>query len=161
MNPVGIHPVSSAEHMLNPTDIFVVAAHEDKAGQKEIAKAAKKAHVSPERMLYSTMINMYSVKSLVRIRSGNSLFTIAAIKNRTGYVQAYNGDTAENFAENIHQFILSARKMGFDFLFTMTKTTGIVSALKIAVKKIKDPEVKAGFNSVKGVFIMATGKKRD
>lgn len=161
MNPVGIHPVSSAEHMLNPTDIFVVAAHEDKAGQKEVAKAAKKAHVSPERMLYSAMINMYSVKSLVRVRSGNSLFTISALKNRIGYVQAYNGDTPENFAENMHQFILSARKMGFDFLFAMTKTPEIVSALKLAVKKIKDPDVKANLNSAKGVFIMATGKKRD
>ena len=78
MSGAGVHPVSSKEHMLNPTDIFAVAAHEDKSSQKVVEKAAKKAHVSTERMLYSVMIQEYSGKSLVRVRVGNTLFTIAA-----------------------------------------------------------------------------------
>jgi hypothetical protein len=156
-----IHPVSSAEHMLNPTDIFVVAAHEDKISQKAVAKAAKKAHVSPERMLYSTMIKMYSQKSLIRIRAGNSLFTIAAFEGRVGYVRAYNGDTAENYIENMHQFMESARKLGFDFLVALTHTPDMVRLLKLAARKLKDPAVKTHFESTKGIFVVSTGEKRD
>lgn len=161
MSAEGIHPVSSKEHMLNPTDIFVVAAHEDKVGQKAAAQAAKKAHITPERMLYSIMIQMYSQKALIRIRAGNTLFTIAAVEGRVGYVRSYNGDTVENYIENMHQFLESARKMGFDTLFAMTHSTEIVRVLKLAARKLKNPEVKTHFDSAHGVFAVSTGKKRD
>ena len=157
----GIHPVSSKEHMLNPTDIFVVAAYEDKAGQKAVEEGAKKAHVSTERMLYSMMIQMYSQPSLIRIRSGNTLFTIAAFEGRVGYVQAYNGDTAENYIENMHQFLESARKIGFDTLVTKTHSNEIVRLLKAAVRKMKNPAVKTKFDSAHGLFAVSTGEKRD
>jgi hypothetical protein len=161
MSAEGIHPVSSKEHMLNPTDIFVVAAHEDKYGQNAVAPGAKKAHVSPERMLYSTLVQEYSHKSLIRIRSGNTLFTIAAFEGRVGWVRSYNGDTAENYIENMHQFLVSARKIGFDHLFTFTHTPEIVRLLKVAARKMKDPDVKTHFDNAKGVFAFSTGKKRD
>ena len=160
MSTEGIHPVSSKEHMLNPTDIFVVAAHEDKAGQKAVEPSAKKAHVSIERMLYSLMIQMYSDKRLIRIRAGNTLFTIAAFEGRVGFVQAYNGDTAENYIENMHQFLESARKLGFDTIVTKTHTPEIVRLLKLAVRKMKDPAVKTHFDSAHGLFAVSTGEKR-
>lgn len=160
MNAAGIHPVSSKEHMLNPTDIFAVAAHDDKAGQKAVEPSARKAKVSTERMLYSLMIQMYSDKRLIRIRSGNTLFTIAAFKGRVGYVQAYNGDTAENYIENMHQFLASARKMGFDTIVTKTHTHDIVRLLKLATRKMKDPAVKTHFDSAHGLFAVSTGEKR-
>jgi hypothetical protein len=157
----GIHPVSSKEHMLNPTDIFVVAAHEDKVGQKAATPAAKKAHITPERMLYSIMIKMYSHEGLIRIRAGNTLFTIAAVEGRVGYVRSYNGDTVENYIENMHQFLESARKIGFDTLVAMTHSSEIVRVLKLAARKLKNPEVKTHFDSVYGVFAVSTGAKRD
>jgi hypothetical protein len=156
-----IHPVSSAEHMLEPTDIFVVAAHEDKAGQKALEKTAKKIGVTPERMLYSFMIKTYSGKNLIRIRAGNSLFTIAAAEGRIGFVQSYNGDTVQQYIENMHQFLESARKIGFDFLVAVTHTPEIVKILKLAVRKFKDPSVKTHFNSERGVFIVTTGERRN
>jgi hypothetical protein len=160
MTSKAIHPVSSKEHMLSPTDIFVVASHEDKASLKMMVKPAKKAHVSPERMLYSAMIKMYSNKALIRIRSGNTLFTIAAFEGRVGLVNAYNGDTAENYVSNMQEFLESSRKIGFDFLIAFTHTPEIVRLLKAAVRRSKDPEVKTHFNSQGGIFVVATGKKR-
>jgi len=160
MNDAGIHPVSSKEHMLNPTDIFAVAAHEDKYSQKVVEKAAKKGRVSTERMLYSVMIKEYSGKSLVRIRAGNTLFTIAAFEGRVGWVRSYNGDTADNLVNNMIEFMQSARKMGFDALFAMTHTPEIVRVLKLAAKKLNDPAIKTNFDSAKGLFAMSTGKKR-
>jgi hypothetical protein len=161
MSSTGIHSVSSKEHMLNPTDIFAVASHEDKYGQKAVTAGAKKAGISPERMLYSIMISEYSNKGLIRIRSGNTLFTIAAFKGRVGMARSYNGDTAENYIENMHQFLMSARKMGFDTLIAFTHTPEIVRLLKIATRKMKDPAVKTHFDSAKGIFTVSTGQKRD
>ena len=161
MSGAGVHPVSSKEHMLNPTDIFAVAAHEDKSSQKVVEKAAKKAHVSTERMLYSVMIQEYSDKALVRVRAGNTLFTIAAFEGRVGWVRSYNGDTADNLVNNMIEFMHSARKMGFDVLFAMTHTPEIVRVLKLAAKKLNDPAIKTNFDSAKGLFAMSTGKKRD
>lgn len=156
-----IRAVSSTEHMLEPSDIFAVAAHEDKAGQKALEKAAKKVGVTPERMLYSFMLKMYSEKNLIRIRAGNSLFTIAASEGRVGFVQSFNGDTVQQYVENMHQFMESARKIGFDFLVAVTHTPEIVKILKLAVRKSKDPAVKTHFNSERGVFIVSTGERRN
>ena len=160
MSMQGVHPVSSKEHMLNPTDIFVVAANEDKASQKVMEPAAKKAKVSVERMLYSVFIQDYSDKGLIRIRAGNTLFTIAAFEGRLGLVRSYNGDTAENFINNMHEFMLSARKLGFDFLFAQTHSPEIVRLLKVAARKFKSPDVKTYFDSEAGIFTMSTGEKR-
>ena len=160
MSATGIHPVSSKEHMLKPTDIFVVASHEDKFSQKLVEPAAKKAHVSPERMLYSVMIHEYSNQGLVRVRAGNTLFTIAAFEGRVGFVRSYNGDTAENFIENMVVFNQCARKMGFDTLVATVHTPEIVKLLKLAARKMKDPNVKTHFDSAHGVFSVSTGKKR-
>jgi len=156
----GIHPVDSKQHMLSPTDIFAVAAHDDKYGQKTLEEAAKKGHVSPERMLYAAMIKMYSNKGLIRIREGNTLFTIAAFEGRVGVVQSYNGDIAKNYIENMHQFMAAARKIGFDFLVAFPHTTEIVTMLKLAAKKMKDPEVKTHFDKDDSVFTVSTGKQR-
>ena len=161
MSLQGVHPVSSKEHMLNPTDIFAVAANEDKRSQRIVAAAAKKAHVTPVRMAYSMMIQEYSDKGLIRIRAGNTLFTIAAFEGRVGWVRSYNGDTADNLVNNMLEFMHSARKIGFDVLFAMTHTPEIVRVLKLAARKMNDPEVKTKFDSAKGVFAVSTGKKRD
>jgi len=160
MSVASIRPVSSKEHMLNPTDIFAVAAHEDKHSQKVVQKAAKKGRVSTERMLYSMMIKEYSDKALIRIRAGNTLFTIAAFEGRVGWVRSYNGDTADNLVNNMIEFMQSARKMGFDVLFAITHTPEIVRVLKMAAKKLNDPAIKTNFNSTNGLFAMSTGKKR-
>ena len=160
MSAEGIHPVDSKQHMLNPTDIFAVAAHDDKYGQKLVEEAAKKGHVSEERMLYSLFIKEYSNEGLIRIREGNTLFTIAALEGRVGFVRSYNGDTANNYIENMHQFMAAARKLGFDFLVAAAHTREIVTLLKLAAKKMKDPEVKTHFDKDDSIFTVRTGKQR-
>ena len=159
MNALGIHPVSSKEHMLEPTDIFAVAAHEDKAGIQMCAASAKKHHVSTERMLYSLMIKEYSDPRLIRIREGNTLFTIAAMPHRVGFIRGYNGDTAENYIENMIIFNQCARKLGFDILIAHT-SVDVVRALKIALKKHKVTGKKSNFDSSSNLFAITTGEPR-
>lgn len=159
MSTTGIHPVSSKEHMLKPTDIFVVAAHEYKAGIEACREAAKKAHVTPERMSYSIMIQEYSDPRLIRIREGNTLFTIAALPHRVGFVRSYNGDTAENFIENMVVFNQCARKMGFDVLVAHT-SPDVVRALKLALRRHKITGIKSHFDSAQNLFSITTGEPR-
>ena len=155
-----IHPVDSKQHMLNPADIFIVAAHEYKNGQKKLADAAKKAHVSPERMLYAVLVQEYSVKSLIRIREGNTLYTIAAVGERVGLVNIYDGDTDNNYTANISQFILASKKMGFDYLTIIPNEPKSVTALKLFAKEVKLEGVKTHFDKDNTVFTINTGRKR-
>ena len=159
MSAEGIHPVSSKEHMLNPTDIFAVAAHEYKDGIRAIAASAKKHGISPERMSYSIMVKEYSDPRLIRIRAGNTLFTIAALPHRVGFVRGYNGDTAENYIDNLVEFFDCARKMGFDTLMSHT-SEDVVRALKLALKKTNHTGIKSHFDSSQKMFFISTGEKR-
>jgi hypothetical protein len=159
MNAAGIHPVSSKEHMLEPTDIFAVAAYEDKAGIEMCAASAKKHQVSPERLLYSIMIEEYSDPRLIRIREGNTLFTIAAMPHRVGFVRGYNGDTAENYIENMIVCNQAARRLGFDVLVSHTSPDA-VRALKIALKRHQVKGIKSHFDSAAKIFSITTGEPR-
>jgi hypothetical protein len=156
---IGIHPVSSKEHMLQPTDIFLVAANEYKQGLEMCKAAAKKANITPERLLYTIMLKEYSDPRLLRVRAGNTLFTIAALPERTGFVRGYNGDTGENYVNNIIEFIQSARKMGFDKLFAHTSSEA-TKALKLALKKGKFEGVTSNYNSASQIFTFTTGEPR-
>jgi hypothetical protein len=155
----GIHPVSSKEHMLSPTDIFVVAAHEYKDGIENCKEAAKKAHITAERMSYSVMIKEYSDPRLLRVRAGNTLFTIAAMPHRVGFVRGYNGDTAENYIANMGEFFQAARTMGFDILVAST-TPDIVRLLKAYLRKNKVTGIKSHFDSSQNIFSITTGEPR-
>lgn len=157
----GIHPVDSKKHMFKPTDIFVVAAHESKNLQKELADAAKKVHISPERMAYTVLLHEYSHKHLIRIREGNALYTIAAVEGRAGFVRIYDGDTDNNFTANISEFILASKKMGFNFLTILPKEPSLVAALKVFANKVKLEGVKTHFGGNDTVFTIGTGRKGD
>jgi len=159
MSIQGIHPVSSKEFMLKPEDIFVVAAHEYKDGIKEVQAKAKKHGISAERMSYAIMVSQYSEKSLIRIREGNTLFTILALPNRVGLVRGYNGDTAENYIQNMIIFFEAARNLGFDTLFAHT-TVDVVRSLKIALRKLKIEGIKSHFDSSKNIFSISMGEPR-
>ncbi len=156
---IGIHPVSSKEHMLNPPDIFLVAAHEYKQGIEICKAAAKKAKITPERLSYTIMLKEYSDPRLLRVRAGNTLFTIAALPKRTGFIRGYNGDTGENYVNNIIEFIKSARKMGFDKLLAHT-TPEALKALKLALKKGKFEGAESNYDSTSKMFTFTTGEPR-
>jgi hypothetical protein len=134
MNASDIRPVSSKEHELIPTDIFAVAAHEYKEGLESIRDDAKKAGVSPERLAYTIMLKEYSDPQLFRIRAGNTLFTIKPLPGEIGWVRGYNGDTAENYINNLIELVNCADKMGFKFLITHATKT-IYKLAKLAADK--------------------------
>lgn len=159
MSTTDIRPVSSKTHMLSPTDIFAVAAYEYKEGLEQCRAAAKKAHTSPERMSYAIMLKEYSDPRLIRLREGNTLFTIAALPSRAGFVRGYNGDTAEMYTSNIAEFLVAARALGFDLLMFHT-TNDAARALKLAVRKAQSklPGLKSNFVGDKAAI--ATGESR-
>lgn len=102
--------------MLSENDIVIVAAHMAET-TPEFNAEAKKHGITGERLLYTMYINEMQNPTLIRIRDGNTLFTIAALKNRYGYVSMYNGDTDNNVAANVIQFMQASHTMGFNVLF--------------------------------------------
>jgi hypothetical protein len=155
---VKVWPVDSKKTMLKPQDIFAVAAHEYKQGLDLAKEPAKKAGVSPERMSYTIMVTEYSDPRLIRVRCGNTLFTIAALPERTGFVRGYNADIAPNYINNMIELAQAARKMGFDTLLAYT-TEPVVRALKIALRRTS--EVKVQFDSANQAMVVTTGPARD
>lgn len=144
--------------MLNTQDIFAVAANEYKEGLEAAKEAAKKAGVTPQRMSYTIMLTEYSDPRLIRVRSGNTLFTIAALPERTGFVRGYNADIAPNYINNMIEFAQAAREMGFDTLMAFG-TPQVVRALKLAMKRV--PDMKVEFDSTNQAMVITTGPARD
>lgn len=153
-----VWPVDSKKTMLKPQDIFAVAAYEYKEGLERVREAAKKANVSPERLSYTIMLTEFSDPKLIRIRAGNTLFSIAALPDRTGFVRGYNGDTAPNYINNMIELAQVARKMGFDTLLAFG-TPAVVKAIKMAQRRIPDTDVT--FDSRSGAMVIKTGPARD
>jgi hypothetical protein len=154
-----IHPVDSNQHMLNPQDIFLVAAHEDPFNVPGFDKAAKEAGMSHERLRYTLFINEYSDPRLLRIRAGNTLFTILAFPGRVGFVRAYNGDTGQNFIKNLVELFDSARAMGFDQLLAQPNKV-VTKAIKLAMRQNTRPDISSRFDTAANMFVIKTGKPR-
>jgi hypothetical protein len=158
MNASDIRPVSSKEHELIPTDIFAVAAHEYKEGLEAIHDDAKKAGVSPERLAYTIMLKQYSDPRLVRIRAGNTLFTIAGMPRRMGYVSIYNGDTPNDLIENLEELVQSANKMGFNSLVGKAEKEDVQSVTAF-LKRKNNEGFRVYFNTPDNVFSINTNKR--
>jgi len=129
---MNIHQVNSKETMLNENDIVIVSAYMTDTPPK-IKNAAKKNGLSTERLVYTIYLQQMQNPSLIRIREGNTLFTIAALPERYGYVSIYNGDTNNSISTNISNFTQSAYKIGFNIL--MLK--GMDESLKDNIKAIQ------------------------
>ena len=129
---MNIHQVNSKETMLNENDIVIVSTYMTDTPPK-IKNAAKKNGLSTERLVYTIYLQQMQNPSLIRIREGNTLFTIAALPERYGYVSIYNGDTNNSISTNISNFTQSAYKIGFNIL--MLK--GMDESLKDNIKAIQ------------------------
>lgn len=152
-----VYPVSSKETELNAKDIILVASFEEKHELDKFKEPAKKVGMSPERFAFTANLKLYSDPKLLRIRAGNSLFTIATFAPRVGYVRGYNGDTPENYRSNILEFFQSARKMGYDkLLFYLSEPMW---------KELKDinrsGEIELRFNSQRRLAYASTGPERN
>lgn len=112
---VDVHPVDSKETMLSENDIVIVAAHN--TDLQRYKGSAKKHGVTPERLAYATFAQVLQNPALILIREGNTLFPIAAMKDRVGYVYVFHADTEENIENNLKTFLDAAYKMGFNSLY--------------------------------------------
>jgi hypothetical protein len=124
---MNIHQVDNKETMLNENDIVIVAAYMSEI-TPDIEEAADKHGVSPERLLYTVYVQEMQNPALIRVRDGNTLFTIAALPERYGYVSMYNGDTEDNVATNFNQFLQAAYKIGFNVLAVSCKDESLNNA---------------------------------
>jgi hypothetical protein len=140
--------------MLKPQDIFAVAAHEDKEGISICSKAAKKVGISPERMNFILMVKEYSDPRLIRIRAGNTLFTIAAFPDGIGFVRGYNGDTAPNYIANMIELNMAARRMGFKALLAHG-SPAVMKAIKLALRQRKIDDTVVQFDHEQGLVAVA------
>jgi hypothetical protein len=146
---MNIHQVNSKETMLNESDIVIVAAH--MADPSEVKKEANKLGVSSERLLYTIYVQEMQNPALIRIRDGNTLFTIAALPERYGYVSMYNGDIDKNVATNFSQFLQAAYKMGFNVLFVKCGDDSLNKSAKEVLSIVKNAEF--AFDDKKGLLI--------
>jgi hypothetical protein len=137
---MNIHQVDNKEAMLNENDIVIVAAHMTDP-TPEVEEAAKKHGVSAERLLYTAYINEMQNPALIRIRDGNTLFTIAALPERYGFVSMYNGDTENNVATNFAQFTQAAYKMGFNVLIVKCADESLNNAAEEVQSLVQDAEL--------------------
>ena len=135
--------------MLNESDIVIVAAH--MADPSEVKKEANKLGVSSERLLYTIYVQEMQNPALIRIRDGNTLFTIAALPERYGYVSMYNGDIDKNVATNFSQFLQAAYKMGFNVLFVKCGDDSLNKSAKEVLSIVKNAEF--AFDDKKGLLI--------
>jgi hypothetical protein len=136
---MNIHQVDNKEAMLSESDIVIVATHMAEK-TPEIEQAAKEHDVTPERLLYTVYVQEMQNPSLIRIRDGNTLFTIAAMPDRYGYVSMYNGDTENNVATNFSQFMQSAYKMGFNVLVIKCADDSLNKSAREVQSMVQDAE---------------------
>lgn len=110
-------PVDSKHEDLDPAEILIIAAHQNKKQAEEYKKRSKKSDgVSAERLLHTIYVEELRNPSLVRLKEGNTLFTITPLPQRVGVVSVYNGDVEKNIPSNIVETFTAAQKLGFDFL---------------------------------------------
>lgn len=137
---MNIHQVNSKETMLSENDIVIVAAYMAEA-TPEVKASAKKHGLSKERLLHTVYVQEMQNPALIRIRDGNTLFTIAALENRYGYVSMYNGDTENNVATNFAQFTQASYKMGFNVLIVNCVDDSLNQAADEVQSVIQDAEL--------------------
>ena len=134
-----IHPVDSKKKMLSEGDILVVAAHEAFPSE-EVDASAKQHGISPERLKFTIYGQEIKNPALIRIRDGNTLFTIAGSGDRQGVVFMYNGDTENNVAENFIKFLDAAHHMGFNFLAVRCEDVSLAHAFNEIQDNYKDAQ---------------------
>jgi hypothetical protein len=109
-----IRPIDSKQTILSPDDVVLVAAYTTDPSEYE--ESAKEHGIDVERLIHTVYVQLMQDPNLLLIREGNTLFNIAALPDRHGYVSMYNGDTENNVASNFVQFLQAAYKMGFNIL---------------------------------------------
>lgn len=134
-----IKPIDSKKKMLSEGDILVVAAHEAYPDE-EIKASAEQHGVSPERLRFTIFAREIQNPALIRIRDGNTLFTIAGLEDRHGFVFMYNGDTENNVGENFVKFMQSAQKFGFNYLAVRCEDSSLNDAAVEVQKEFPDAQ---------------------
>lgn len=110
-------PVDSKNEKLDPNEILIIAAHQNKKLAEEYKKKSKKSDgISAERLLHTVYVHELQNTSLIRLKEGNTLFSITPLPHRVGVVSVYNGDVEKNIPNNVLETFMAAQKLGFDFL---------------------------------------------
>jgi hypothetical protein len=122
--------VDSSKQMLEPDEIFAIAAKE--TGGKYTAEQIK-ATLGAEA---------YELKGLT-IREGNTIFMVHQIPDHgnMGVFRAINADTLDNYVKNSMVFIKAVGLAGFKFLITQFEDKALLNIFKYISKHPPFPEM--------------------
>ena len=150
--------VDSKKKKLQPGDVLIVAAHQNKVPANEMKAQSKKSDgISPAKLLYTAYVQEMQNPSLIRIQENNTLFVIHPVKERVGVLRMFNGDTLNNLPKNISTFFESAYKVGADILlYPVDSNTS--SAFKQAFDMYQNEGKE--FSSKTNMIIVVLGKQR-
>lgn len=154
-----VHPVDSKKTQLSVTDIAAVAAHTDVPMKARFRTAAKKSGATPERITYSYFMQQMQDPSLIRIREGNTLFTIKAVSENGGVLRVYDGDVKGNHLANYQMAMDAAYKMGFDYVVAQATDKQVCQSLKVLSQQ-SGSKFKLGQSPRKDAVVMTLGAMR-
>ena len=113
--------IDSNKKKLSPEDILVIAAHHYKAGINTIKNIPSHGKgISPERVMHTIFVKEVSDPSVIRLRQGNSLYSVFPAEERIAFLHAYNGDTYKNYVDNTAKVFEAMYKLGFNYLVVPT-----------------------------------------
>jgi hypothetical protein len=144
------HHVNSKQYMLSNNDILLVAAHDHpESAKKHYKSAGSPKQITPELLIYAIFDRLFTQPNVVRLREGNTLFTITAGEKASLFMM-FDADTPNNTINNITVTCEAARKMGFKKLIAPVENDMVKKMSKRAFDKNK----KAGDSySVKGDLV--------
>ena len=122
--------VDSSKQMLDPDEIFAIAAKE--TGGKFTA----------EQIKASLGAEAYELKALT-IREGNTIFVVHQIPDHAemGIFRAINADTLDNYLKNSLVFINAVGLAGFRFLITEFEDKTLLNIFKYISKHPPFPDM--------------------
>ena len=149
--------VDSKKKKLQPADILIVAAYQNRVTVNAIKQQNKTQGVSAERILHTSYLAEIQNKSLIRIQENNTLFVMHPFENRVCVLRMFNGDTLNNLPNNLVMFFDAAYRVGADII-VYKLDSNIENAFKQAFDKYQNENKK--FKIEDGKIIIALGKQR-
>ena len=122
--------VDSRKTKDNPIDIIRTAAEQTKSTH------------TPNQVVAAALAEMHSPQAIT-LREGNTIFIIHYLPDQRdhGLFQVFNGDTAANYVNNVHEFLKAAGLMGMRVLVVRFETPEPLTLFKKIMRKPPFPNM--------------------
>jgi hypothetical protein len=154
---MNVNLVDSKKKKLQPADILIVAAHQNRAVLETIKKENKTEGVSAERILHASYVAEIQDKSLIRMQENNTLFVLHPLPERVCVVRMFNGDTLNNLPNNLTMCFEASYKVGADVLIYQVESN-VAMAFKQAFDKYQNEDKEIAGEGDRIIIVL--GKQR-